>query len=156
MFARKLFAFAAAAALFVATAVPAFAWPAGVEGCRPITVADPAGYYLCHDGTGLHLSTHGPGDEHEFIAVLRTNGRFESVSTVRLESRDAAVVTDEGHTLVFRVRTFNYTDGVAFRIDGGGVLHLNLELDGVPVAPTQVYLGAGSVNPPANPFTIAR
>ena len=49
----------------------------------------PAGYYLgrTEDG-GFRLRSHGPNVRHHFTAVLRTDGRFVDVETVRLEAGD--------------------------------------------------------------------
>ena len=46
----------------------------------------------------MHLRTHGPGSERDFVARLHTDGVFDSVDTVRLESADKFAVTDGGHT----------------------------------------------------------
>ena len=156
MFARSLFSLAAAVALFVTAALPALAWPGGVEGRPTLTADSPVGYYVWHDENGMHVRTHGPGSEHDFVARMHTDGIFTNVDTARLESRDKIAVADGGHTLVLRFHTYNYTDGVNFRIAGGDKLHLNLELDGAPIATDSIYLGAAGVHPPSNPFTIDR
>jgi hypothetical protein len=137
----------AAPALAADPAPPAEGEPT-IDGSRPL------GYYVWHDAAGFHLRTHGPGDEHRFEARLHTDGVFIDVDSVRLESRDGVAVLDGGHTLVLRTRTFNWTDGVNFRIRGGHRLRLNLQLEGEPIATESIFLGADGRHPANNPFTI--
>ncbi|MBI4492362.1 MAG: hypothetical protein HY690_06170 [Chloroflexi bacterium] len=156
MIARSLFALVGAAALLLASTLAALAWSDVVEGQPALTSESPAGYYLWHDQDGMHLRTHGPGDEHAFVAYLRTDGLFEDVDTVRLESQDDVAVLDGGHTLALRFHTYDYTDGVNFRVRGGTRLRLNLQLDGQLISTDSIYLGAEGHHPEANPFTIFR
>ncbi len=143
----------------LAAAVPtlAYAWPGDVEGAPALTDQSPIGYYLWHDdGSGFHLRSHGPGDEHLFVAHLHTDGTFENVDSVRLENRDNFAVDDGGHQLTLRFHTYNFTDGVNFTIDGGSRLHLRLELDGQLIDTGSIYLGSGGEHPATNPFTLVR
>lgn len=126
-----------------------------LEGPAPLLDrAAPTGYYLWHDENGFHLRTHGPGSHHRFEARLRTDGVFADVDAVRLESRDDVAVLDGGHTLVLRLRTYDATDGVNFRVRGGDWLRLSLRLDGAPIPTERIYLGGPQSHPPRNPFTV--
>ena len=156
MIRRSLVAVIAAIALFVTLALSAFAWSDSLEGQPGLTVENPVGYNLWHSDSGLHLRTHGPGDEHYFTARLHTDGVFEDVDAVRLENRDNFEVTDGGHTILLRFHTYNFTDGLNFRINGGRALHLKLDLDGKRIATDSIYLGVNGVHPKTNPFTIRR
>jgi hypothetical protein len=57
---RPVAAILMAVALLVSFPMAAFAWPGGTEGAPALTHSSPMGYYLWHDGDGLHLRTHGP------------------------------------------------------------------------------------------------
>lgn len=85
-------------ALFLVAAVSAFAWSGDVQGAPTLNEQSPVGYYIWHNDDGMHLRTHGPGSEHDLVARLHTDGVFDSVDTVRLESADKFAVTDGGHT----------------------------------------------------------
>src|SRR5882672_8619060 len=104
-------ALAAASALLLASVPAAFAWQGPVDGGAPNLNHDsPTGYYIWHDDNGLHLRTHGPNARHDFDARLHTDGTFEDVDVVRLESRDGVQVIDGGHELVIHFTTFDATD----------------------------------------------
>jgi hypothetical protein len=156
---KPLTALLVVALLTAAIPTLAFAWPGELSGTPTLDEQSPLGYYLWHDDPdnhGFHLRTHGPGDEHLFVAHLRTDGIFENVDSVRLENRDDILVADGGHELVLRFHTYDFTDGVDFTIDGGHDLSLRLELDGQLVDTGSIYLGAAGAHPASDPFTIVR
>lgn len=153
---RTLLAVIAAITLLAVVTTSAFAWSPSIEGQSTVTLDCSAGYYLWHDENGMHLRTHGPGEEHIFTARLRTDGIFYDVDAVRLESRDNFAVLDGGHTIVMRFRTYDAIDGLNFRIAGGSKLQLNLRLDGEQIATDQIFLGPDGKHPATNPFTIYR
>lgn len=156
MIVRSVLAVLAALALVSGVATSAFAWPGPVEGAPSLTADSPLGYYIWHDDNGMHLRTHGPGDEHFFVARLHTDGIFEDVDTVRLENRDNFEVLDGGHVLVLRFHTYGATDGVNFRVRDGSRLRFSLRLDGDLISTDSIYLGANGIHPKSNPFTIKR
>ncbi len=156
MIGRTLLATLGGLALFLVGTVSAFALPNAVEGRPALTDDHPAGYYIWHDEQGMHLRTHGPDDEHLFVAYLHTDGVFENVDSVRLESRDNYAILDGGHTLVLRFHTYDATDGVNFLVLGGTRLRLNLQLDDQLIGTDSIYLGAEGRHPEENPFTIHR
>ncbi len=156
MIRRVFFALLGTVALLLALSVSAFAWSDDLEGHPTLTHDNPVGYYLWHNGDGLHLRTHGPGDEHLFVARLHTDGTFENVDAVRLESVDNYAVTDGGHTLLLRFHTYDWTDGLNFNIRGGSYLRLNLRLDGAAIATDSIFLGDDGHHPASNPFTLQR
>lgn len=132
------------------------ALPANVQGQPDLTPSSPTGYYIWNDENGIHLRTHGPGEDHRFVARLHTDGVFQDVDAVRLESRDNFAVLDGGHTIVMRFHTYDATDGLNFRVRGGTRLRFNLQLDGELISTDSIYLGAAGVHPASNPFTIRR
>ncbi len=156
MKARVLLATLGAFALFAIASISAFAWTGDLDGHPNLTKDNPVGYYIWHNEDGLHLRTHGPGDEHYFTARLRTDGMFEKVEAVRLENKDNYEILDNGHLLVLRFHTYDFTDGLNFRVQGGTKLHFNLHLDRKPIATESIYLGDDGNHPATNPFTITR
>ena len=156
MIGRGLLASLGAAMVLLGGTLSALAWDGGVDGSAMIGDNSPTGYYIWHDGGGFHLRSHGPGERHDFVARLHTDGVFQNVDTVRLDSRDDVRVVDGGHTLVMRVHTFDAIDGVNFTVNGGDRLRFALELDGHSISTQRIFLGANGVHPPANPFTIHR
>ncbi len=125
-----------------------------VDGAPTITDSTPTGYYIWHTDDRFHLRTHGPGLQHDFDAVLRTNGTFENVSVVKLEDGDRADVIDGGHELVIHFHTYDFTDGVNFTIRDGTRLGLNLKLDDKTADPSSIFLGEKGVHPKKNPFRV--
>lgn len=120
-----------------------------------MTDASAAGYCLWRGPAGFHLRAHGrPGEAHRFVAYLHADGRFHDVALVRAESYDGVAIIDQGQTLAIRFSTYNRTDGVNFRIAGGGYRWLDLRLNGERIATDQIYLGAPDRHPAANPFLI--
>ncbi len=115
----------------------------------------PVGYYIGRTDDGrFRLRSHGPNVRHRFTAVLRTDGKFVNVETVRLEAGDGVRVSDDGHTLRYDVHTFDGLDGVDFRIEGGDVVTFHLELNGSLIDTDRIYLGAADAHPAHNPFRI--
>lgn len=147
-----LFALGAFAVLLVPAASAASL--SKLEGAPTLTDNSPTGYYIWHTDDGFRLRTHGPGTQHDFDAVLRTNGTFENVDVVKLEADDRVDVVDGGHKMVIHFHTFDLTDGVNFTLRNGEKLHLSLKLDDKLAAPSQIFLGEKGVHPKKNPFTV--
>ena len=152
----KLLAMLLACTALVAFTVPTFAWQSRLEGNPGVSDASPAGYYLWHDDDGLHLRTHGPGAEHSFTARLHTDGVFMDLSPVALEADDQSYLENGGHDLVIKFHTYDGIDGVDFRIDGGSIMTGEANLDGAPISPANIFLGASEKNPVQNPFGLPR
>ncbi|HZT06727.1 MAG TPA: hypothetical protein VFC51_06825 [Chloroflexota bacterium] len=152
---RGLLALVGATAVLVSTTISALAWSGGVDGATIVPPEAPTGYYIWHDD-GFHVRTHGPGEQHFFTARLHTDGVFQNVDTVRLESRDDARIVDGGHTLVLQLHTYGAEDGVNFTISGGTSLRFALDLDGHFISTRKIFLGPDGFHPPSNPFTIHR
>jgi hypothetical protein len=122
-----------------------------------VTDSSPVGYYLWNDDTGSHLRTHGPGsDEHDFDAVLRTDGTFDNVDPVRLEAAnlDRVDVHDGGHELVIHFHTFGGVDGVDFTMTSGQRLSADLRLDQQAIATSGIFIGDDGTHPNNDPFTL--
>jgi hypothetical protein len=156
MFTRGLMAILSATALLAITSMAALASTDSLAGEPTLTSDKPVGYYIWHNESGWHLRTHGPGDQHHFTATLRSNGEFRDVDSVRTESRDDVAVLDGGHTLRLDFRTYDWTDGVNFRVRGGTWLRFALRLDGELIGTEEIYLGSMEQHPENNPFIVHR
>ena len=135
----------------------ALAWPERFDG-RPeqFEVGGDSAYYIWHADDGVHLSTTGPGPRREFRAVIRTDGEFEDIDQLRLDEEDRYVVRDGGQTLVVDFTTFGHTDNIRWRVAGGTYMTFDLSVDGHPIAPHNVYLGADGYHPPRPRFRLSR
>lgn len=141
------------------TAAPAdYQWPAWIQG-RPAVLrpGGPEGWYFWHDPGGLHIATTTPSNtDHVFTAILVTDGRFRDVDRTRLEPDDVVRVDAGGHLLVARFHTYSGIDALGFRIAGGDYLRLAFGENGSLLSTSSIYVGARSMHPAANPFTVRR
>lgn len=154
---RFITALAVAGALMLAAAPVSFAaGKRGIDTAPTIDKDSPAGYYLWRTDGTFHLRTHGPGAEHDFDAVLTTDGTFENIDPVRLEAanHDRVEVRDGGHQLVIHFHTFDFTDGVNFTVRDGERLRFNLKLDDKPIATDSIFIGKHGKHPKHNPFRV--
>jgi hypothetical protein len=122
-----------------------------------VDLSSPAGYYLWNDDSGSHLRTHGPdANEHDFDAVLHTDGTFTNVNAIRLDAvnMDRVEVTDGGHALVMHFHTFNFVDGVDFTVDSGKRISGDLKMDGQPIDTSMIFVGADQSHPNNDPFVL--
>jgi hypothetical protein len=149
-------------ALFVgATAAkgPAVATPSvprdAASGVPPMTADNGYGYYLWFDGDRFQLRTtdrgNGP-DPSIYTGKITTNGTFDRVDVFKDEDSDWAIAGP--HQVDFHFRTYNWQDGVAFHVAGGGWVKFDLYRNGHLIASDHIFIGPGQVNPPANPFAI--
>jgi hypothetical protein len=146
-------ALVAVAALLLAMVPVASAAPlSSVEGTPNDTDSSPTGYYIFHNDDTFDMHTHGPGAQHDFDAVLRTDGTFDNVTVQHLENGDTADVKKGGHELVLHFHTFGATDGVRFTVKGAEHMHLNLKLDDKPIGTDSIFLGPQGKHPKHNPF----
>jgi len=164
--ARSLLASVSALALSSAFALSTFTAPAvaqaagavanagTVVGAPTITPSSPLGYYIWRDDERVHVATHGPGDEHHFVARLYTEGTFENIDTSHLEQGDTYKLLDGGHMLVLDFYTYQATDDIAFTVRGADGMRLDLNLDGSPIDTGLIYLGPTGRHPATNPFHI--
>lgn len=154
---RTVFALGAALVLALATVGVGFAWPARFEG-RPeqLEVGGDAGFYIWHNDDGVHLSTTGPGPERHFKAVITTDCELEDIDQTRLEESDRFVLRDGGKKLVVHFTTYGHIDNVRWRVKDGTEMRFKLSVDGHPIRPENIYLGAEGYHPPEPVFTIPR
>jgi membrane-bound ClpP family serine protease len=146
-------ALVALAALLLAMVPVASAAPlSSAEGAPNDSDSSPTGYYIFHNDDAFDIRTHGPGAEHNFDAVLRTDGTIDNVTVQHLENGDTADLKKRGHELVLHFHTFGGTDGVHFTVAGAEHLRLDLKLDGKPIGTDSIFIGPQGKHPKHNPF----
>ena len=135
----------------------ALAWSPRTDG-RPDAYqpGDSRGFFIWHDGNGLHVRTTTYGREHEFSGVIRTDGRFADVDGVKLEGNDFYNAGDGRHMLTFRFHTDEGVDGVDFKIAGGDRVNFDLFIDGHHINPAEIYIGNRDWHPQAADFILHR
>ncbi|MDR3560604.1 MAG: hypothetical protein P4N59_04045 [Negativicutes bacterium] len=135
----------------------AFAWAPRMQG-QP-DAFDPGGsrgYFIWHDGNGLHMWTTTKGARHQFSGEIRTDGRFVDVHGRRLESDDWYKVGPERHVIKFDFTTEGGADGVNFAIEGGDRVTFDLFIDGHKINPNEIHIGDHSWHPERSEFTLYR
>jgi hypothetical protein len=145
-----------ALALLMLFAGPALAdTPASNASGAPQINMDIYGYYIWEDTDIVHLRTtdrgNGP-DPSVYVGVITANTPIQAVSVFKGEEGDFAVAA--GNRLDFHFRTYNRIDGVDFTALGATRITFRLFRDGHLIVTDHIFLGAGQVNPPGNPFTL--
>jgi hypothetical protein len=135
------------------------AWPQAVAG-RPATfLIGGDGVYLWHDpdgGWALRATHSGPHDRVIIAGTLHTDGKFTFVHRVRDEGNDVVALSANHRTILFRFVNYGLVDGLDFATHCSTGFSASFYIEGT-LAPTgSVHLGANEVNPPSNPFEIAR
>ncbi|MDQ6833073.1 MAG: hypothetical protein M3008_06710 [Chloroflexota bacterium] len=118
------------------------------------------GYYIWFDGDRIQLRTtdrgNGPGpSEYTGVITARNDAGgvdIGNVDLIKAENDDSAIAA--GNKLDFRFRTYNGIDGVAFTAHDATRITFRLYRDGHLVSSDHIYLGAGEINPPGNPFAL--
>jgi len=114
------------------------------------------GFYLWHNAEGWHLEVTHPSDDHMvFSGYITTNGTL-AAQRVDDERNDFVTVGPDHHTVSFVFNNYGGIDGVHFETHCATTLVVHLRINGHEVAPEQVFIGHGSVNPLSVPFTIER
>jgi hypothetical protein len=134
----------------------ALAWDGWVEGDPDQLGRGATGYFIWHDDGGWRLRTHNDPSGVVYSGRIRTDGTFRDVNLVRDESTEHMSVSDNGHTLNFRFRTFDYVDGLNFRVEGGSHLRFDLETNGHQTLVRHIFIGDAGRHPISNPFTLSR
>lgn len=135
-------------------------WGCRVQGePQGFDAGDAAGYRVWHnqnEDTRWHVETTDPkGVSHEYTGVLRTDGKFVNVTSVRPENADKVKQVGDGE-IQFAFTTYSGIDGVAFSIDGGTRLSMDLKIDGQRAPTNRIFIGHKAVNPKHDPFSFRR
>jgi hypothetical protein len=152
--------FAGTASAAGATAVPSVS-ASTANGQSAMNADKDFGYYIWFDGDHLSLRTtdrgNGPSASEYTGKIVVHGGDVRDVNVVRQESDDWAVASDD--TIDFHFKTYNGVDGVDFRATGAEDVTFHLFRKGEDgrmhlISTDHIFLGAGQVNPPGNPFTL--
>lgn len=134
-------------------------WPDYLQG-KPYDFEAGArnGWYMWEGDTGeINVCSTTPSDRaHPFTATFTTDGRFVDVDKGATEAADDVRVTDGGHRLLVKFRTYDRVDCVSFVVDGGSRLATRMSEFGALVPASRINLGHDSARPPSNPFTIVK
>jgi hypothetical protein len=133
---------------------------AGVTGARD---HDPAGFYLgLKSGTAnrwqLLVTQPGKDPAGRYSGTITVNkGAFGNVTGVKLEPSDTLTYTPGSSTISFSFTNVDGLDGLTFTTPtAASTLTLDLDLDGSPVKPSEVYLGPRRTPAHAVPVVIRR
>jgi hypothetical protein len=154
---KKLTALLLVAVFLVIGSGYALAWSPQLQG-RPdqFRPGDSRGVFVWRDDNGLHLRTTTHGRLHVFSGVVRTNGHFVDVRSVRGERNDFSRLSADRDTITFRFRTAGDVDGLDFRIRGGEEVEFDLFMDGRRIDTREIYLGHRGWHPRRSEFTLHR
>lgn len=138
---------------------PTGTWSSTAQG-RPATLAPGSarGLYLWHDSDGWHVRVTHPGNNK-----VRFTGLIDSVgtgpfdfATVATESNDIVALNPFAGKIKFRMENRGRIDGFDFKVGCVKRFSVSAQIDGAPIANSQVFLGAGSANPTSVPFVMER
>ena len=137
----------------VATACPTTPWPAGVSG-RPAFRRGPGGIYAWIEKGVLRLAFETePGPPRQFDGRVVANAPVKALSGA-VERRD--VVKASGQQVAFSLRV--NAAGDSFDVVSPCATSFSLEgsVDGVPLAPTQIFVGGSATPAVSVPAIISR
>lgn len=132
-------------------------WPVEYEG-RPASFQAHAqkGIYVWHDDRGWHLGvTHEGQGPAVFKGRISVNGRLIGHERFA-EGRDEAVIRRDPMRILYRFVDWGWIDGLSFVTHCTSKIVIQGTIDGVPVTPEQVFIGAGGVHPDSVPLVIRR
>ena len=111
---------------------------------------------MWHDSNGWHLRvTHATRQRMVFSGVITASAPI-TFRPVRDEKRDHISLSADRRTLVFRFVNYGGIDGVDFTNGCADTTRFALALDRHRLGAAHIYIGAGSVQPPHDPFVISR
>ncbi|MCC7076971.1 MAG: hypothetical protein IT198_07585 [Acidimicrobiia bacterium] len=132
-------------------------WPAEYEG-RPASFQAHAqkGIYVWHDNRGWHLGvTHEGQGPVVFKGRITVNGKLLGHERFA-EGRDDAVIRRDPMRILYRFVNWSWIDGLSFVTHCTATIVIQGTIDGEPVTPDQVFVGAGGVHPDTVPLVIRR
>ncbi|MDT8900739.1 hypothetical protein [Anaeroselena agilis] len=154
---KRLLVVAAFVAALVLAGGTALAWHAPAEGV-PAALRQGAerGYFIWHDGDGLHLRVHARVSTRPFSGSIRTDGHFAAVHGRKLEYGDHYRLDNDKKTIRFQFRTAGAMDGLDFRVAGGSYVAFTLMVDGAQANPDGIFIGHEGWRPSSHRFTLRR
>lgn len=133
-------------------------WAPRVQGAPPgFEGGDRAGDYLWHDDGGFHLRVTHRGDRRDVFDGTIVSPTPMRLAPEQLEGADRADLSPDGRILSFAFTDHGRVDGIDFVTACADVVSIGpLSLDGAPLPPERVYLGANEIHPVRIPFDVAR
>lgn len=154
---KKAAGFLALLMFLALTAGTAFAWHAPVEGMPDnYQQSDLRGYFIWHDGNGMHLRVHAELHATPFSGTIRTDGVFVDVHGKKLEFGDHLKLDNDKNAIHFKFTAAGGTDGIDFKVWGGTRLWFELAINGHYARPMQIHLGKEGWHPGTHKFTLRR
>ena len=144
---------AASVAVAVAVACPTTPWPVGVSG-RPVTRRGPSGIYAWTEKAMLRLAFESePGAPRQFEGRIVANAPVTARSAA-VDRRD--VVKASGQQVAFSLRV--NAAGDSFDVVSPCATSFSIEgsIDGVPLLPTQIFVGGAATPAGSVPAIISR
>jgi hypothetical protein len=124
------------------------------KGRPSFDVGETLGYFVWQDDQGWHVRWTTRGAKHKFSGTITCDGFFSKVDAVGANPRDFIRRTGDDR-ISFDTAVGGGRDGVDFTLSPSTKsLTFDLRMDGKPVAPAQVRIGAGKRRPASVPFTI--
>lgn len=154
---KRLVTVAVLVAALVLAAGTALAWHAPVEGVpAAFAQGDVRGYFIWHDGDGMHMRVHTKMFALAFSGTIKTDGHFTAVHGKKLEYGDHYWLSNNKQVIHFKFHTAGAVDGLDFKVMGGNHLVFSLMLDGVQANPNEIFLGHEGWRPSSSHFTLRR
>ena len=112
------------------------------------------GYFVWQEGDLWTLKTTTRGEQRQFTGSIGTNGSFNDVNRLDLESNDIVKLNAMSNNISFDLMTAGDLDGISFRLSNGADATFSLFLDGQPINPSNIFLGPQNLRPNANTFSL--
>jgi hypothetical protein len=132
-------------------------WPSDTEGMNPaLQPGAPAGIYVWHSDRGWHLYVTHPGeDKATFTGIVHADSGLYAVA--RRDERNDVVRIRGPRRVDYRFNNYGHIDGMDFKVRcRGHYVKISGRLDGTPLTPDQVFIGADGHHPTSVPFVIER
>jgi hypothetical protein len=115
------------------------------------------GIFLWANDDGLHIRSSAIRDyDHFFTGQVVTDGQIVGAHLVLSENDDSISVASNHKSMTYNFHTFDGTDGVDYRIEGGTYQSVTSWYQGNLMQTSNIYLGSNGVNPEYNPLTDTR
>lgn len=135
------------------------------------------GFYIWHDGRGIHIWTTARDQGHVYTGVIKTDGLFTNARGYRLETGAAYKADNQcwfearlisgnhfsyggrevycaSNKLRFKFDTATGADGINFNVKNASYIEFELYMDGKPAHRQMINLGDESWHPNSHDFKI--
>jgi hypothetical protein len=117
----------------------------------------PEGVYLWFGANVWNMRVTHPGHQVElFTGTIATAGTLVNVTPVKLEHNDHFAVGPHSATVTFRFHDYGWIDGLDWQSSCATSINFALDIDGVEMSPSEVYIGRHGRHPDTVPFSIDR